>query len=335
MLRPDGTSFMVEGSSLGIEYEGESAIQVIFSDVSEKKKMMDSLILSEEKYRLIAENMTDLVVIIGEDGVMKYASPSHMHVLGYTPEEYEGKIVFEMVHPENLSEVQEEFDSLFETSGSSIFELRIKHITKGWVWIEAKGSIFLDEEHGKKHLLLASREIEERKAFQEKLKKMAFHDELTGLPNRRLFQDRMEQTLKESKRNHQKCALLYLDIDKFKWVNDQLGHATGDELLRQFGNRVNACLRESDTLARQGGDEFTILLPHIENEENARKCAERIIECLQDAWTVSDHTFKTTSSIGIALYPENGKSMDELMTNADRALYEAKESGRNTYQFSK
>ena len=332
MLRADGSSFNVEGSSLGIEYEGEAATQVIFTDVSERKKMMKALITSEEKYRLIAENMTDLVAIIGENGVMKYASPSHLPILGYSSEEFEGTVAFDIVHPENLSEVHAKFKFLFETFESAVLEFRSKHKTKGWVWLETKASIFNDEEHGKKFMLIVSREIEERKELQEKLKQMAFHDELTGLPNRRLFQDRIQQTLKDAKRNPKKCALLFLDIDKFKWVNDHLGHSIGDELLKQFGKRIVSCLRESDTLARLGGDEFTILLPDIQKEENARLCAERIIERLQDPWTIGEHTFKTTSSIGIAFYPKDGLTMDHLLTNADRALYAAKESGRNMYQ---
>ena len=335
MLRADGSSFIVEGSSLGIEHQQAHEAQIIFSDVSERKKMMKALILSEEKYRLMADNMTDLVAIIGENGVMKYASPSYLPILGFSPEYYEGSLAFDMVHPEHLSNILTIFNSLFETSGSAVASDCLSPLPQVLRWLETKGSIFIDEEHGKKLLLIVSREIEERKALQEKLKEMAFHDELTGLPNRRLFQERMQQTLKEAKRNHQKCAILYLDIDKFKWVNDQLGHATGDALLQQFGKRVSFCLRDSDTLARQGGDEFTVLLPNIENEENARACAERIIEILQEEWTIGEHTFKTTSSIGIALYPKDGMKMDQLLTNADRALYAAKESGRNTYQVYK
>jgi len=189
-------------------------------------------------------------------------------------------------------------------------------------------------DYGEQFLLIVSREIEERKLLQEKLKKMAFHDELTQLPNRRLFQDRMQQTLKEAKRNNRKFALLYMDIDKFKWVNDHLGHSVGDELLQLFGERVSACLRESDTLARQGGDEFTILLPNVKEEENVLLCVDRIIESLQEEWTIGEHTFKTTSSIGIAFYPQDGTNMDQLFTSADQALYSAKKSGRNTYRMS-
>jgi len=332
MLRKDGSSFVMEGTALGIEYEGEPAVQVIFRDVSEKKEIENALIRSEEKYRLIADNMTDLVAIIDENGFINYASPSSFTVLGNTSEYYEKKSAFDFVHQEDLPKVLEMFNSVFVSKESIVMEFRVKHKTKSWIWIESKGSFFIDEEHGKPFLLFVAYSIGKRKALQEKMELMAFHDELTGLPNRRLFQQNMSQTLTEAKRHHRTFALLYMDIDKFKWVNDQLGHSTGDELLIQFGERVLSCLRESDILARQGGDEFTVLLTDIENEVNAHTCAERIIASLQPEWRIGEHNFNTTSSIGIAIYPKDGMTVDELMTNADRALYEAKECGRNTYR---
>jgi len=332
MLRADRSSFIAEATFLGIDYEDEPAVQVIFRDISERKVMEEALIRSEEKYRLIADNMTDLVSIIGVDGVIKYVSPSYFPVLGFPVDSYEGTTAFHNVHPEDLSSAHEAFNLIFSTKGSGNLEFRLKHKTKDWKWVEAKGSFFIDEEHGSEFLLIVAREIGERKLLREKLKAMAFHDELTGLPNRRLFQEKMKQTIKEAKRHRRKFALLYMDIDKFKWVNDQLGHSIGDELLKQFGKRVRSCLRESDILARQGGDEFLVLLPEIDDEENARNCAERIVKCLQQPWMIGKNTFITTSSIGIAIYPKDGMTMDELMTNADRALYEVKNSGRNTYR---
>ena len=330
MLRADGSSFIAEGTTVGIEYDGEPAVQVILRDVTERIKMMEKLTVSEEKYRLIANNMTDLVAIIDANGVVKYASPSSLKVLGNSSEYYENKSAFDFLHHEDLPDVLEKFNNVFSTKESSVIEFRVKHKTKGLIWIESKGSFFFDEEHGEPYLLFVAYSIGERKALQEELKRMAFHDELTELPNRRLFQERMMQTLKEAKRRHQKCALLYLDIDKFKRINDHYGHSIGDELLQQFGKRVATCLRDSDTLARQGGDEFTILLPNIEDEENALVCARRIVDCLQEPWTIAEQTFKTTSSIGIACYPRDGVTMDELMKRADQALYAAKENGRNT-----
>ena len=158
---------------------------------------------------------------------------------------------------------------------------------------------------------------------------MAFYDSLTGIPNRRLFQEKLVQAIKEADRYERKFALLYLDIDKFKEINDTLGHEAGDELLKKFSKRVQSSLRDSDTLGRQGGDEFTILLCDIKEEQTAVRIAERILNSLQEPWTINNKKIYTTSSIGVAFYPKDGTSFDELMKYADTAMYAAKETGRN------
>nr|WP_268968874.1 GGDEF domain-containing protein [Ureibacillus chungkukjangi] len=158
---------------------------------------------------------------------------------------------------------------------------------------------------------------------------MAFYDALTGIPNRRLFQEKLMQIIKETNRYERKFAIIYMDIDDFKGINDMLGHDAGDELLKQFAKRVQFCLRESDTFARQGGDEFTILLCEIKEEQDAVIIAERILAALQNPWTISNYEFTTTSSLGVAFYPKDGTSFAELMKYADKAMYEAKETGKN------
>ncbi|WP_277586821.1 sensor domain-containing protein [Psychrobacillus antarcticus] len=333
-LKKDGST--IEVSITLSPLHNESGEVVAFSgisrDITERKVLLENLVRSEEKYRLIAENMTDLVLIIDENGKTNYVSPSYFTVLGIPLMDFEGTYAMDFVHPDDLPKVLKVFKENISTKGSANVVCRLKHKTKSWLWVEAKASYFIDEEHGKPFLLVVSRDFEEKKQLREELKLMAFHDSLTGLPNRRLFEEKMQQSLKEAKRHHQKCALLYLDIDKFKWVNDNLGHSTGDELLKLFAQRVSKSIRNDDILARQGGDEFTILLSHIENEEDARTCAERILESLQQVWEIGEHHFETTSSIGIALYPQDGDNIDKLFTNADYALYEAKKSGRNTYR---
>ncbi|MDN4607705.1 sensor domain-containing protein [Sporosarcina highlanderae] len=330
MKRKDGTSFITESILLGIEYENKPAVHVIFRDITEKKIIEEALRNSEEKYRLITEHMTDFVTVIDEQGIITYASPSSYPVLGYSPDDYEGTPVSCKVHPDDYPSVQEQARNLFQLKHSCEMEFRYMHRTNDWIWVEAIGTYF--EEKGKGYLLFVSRVIEEKKSIREKLTSMAFHDELTGLPNRRLFRERMSETLEEAKRNYSKCAVLFMDIDKFKWVNDHLGHSVGDMLLKQFANRVNnGILRENDIFARQGGDEFLVLLPDIESEENAIGMAKRILDCLQEKWRVGDEEFTATSSIGIAVFPKDGTSIDELLTNADSALYRAKENGRNNY----
>lgn len=335
LLKADRSTFIAEVTFLGIEFENKLAVQILFRDITEKKRTEEALIRSEEKYRLIAENMTDLVTIVNGNREVIYTSPSRINVLGVFPEESVGKQAHDNVHPDDYPEFKSFIDDLFLTQGVGELEFRYRHKTQKWIWMETKASYFVDEENGKGFLLFVSRDIEEKKKLREKLRMMAFQDELTGLPNRRAFHKKVLQTLEEARENKEKFALLYLDIDKFKCVNDRLGHLAGDQLLRCFAERVGSVLREDDVLARQGGDEFLILLPYVKGEENVKWVATRILESMQEEWQIDGHSFTTTSSIGIAVYPRDGDSMEELLSHADDALYKAKESGRNRLRMHK
>lgn len=218
------------------------------------------------------------------------------------------------------------------TQKSFTYEIIRKHKDGFNVWVEVKGTPMFDESGDFKNFILVGREITERKKLEGHLEYLSFHDVLTGIPNRRLFQDRLEQSLKEAQRYQRKLAVMYMDMDKFKQINDTLGHNVGDELLKQFVERVKGHLRESDTFARQGGDEFIILLSEIQEENGALGIAERILTSLQETWVIGEHIFQTTSSIGIAFYPDDGVTTLELMKHADTALYKAKEDGRNNFK---
>lgn len=148
-------------------------------------------------------------------------------------------------------------------------------------------------------------------------------------PNRRLFHDRFKQAIKEAERYGRKMAVLYMDMDKCKSINDTLGHDVGDELLKQVAERVSGCLRESDLFARQGGDEFTILLAEIRDEQDAIEVAHRILSSLQEPWKIREHIFTTTLSLGVSFYPSDAITRRTLVKYADEALYDAKQSGKN------
>jgi diguanylate cyclase (GGDEF)-like protein len=189
---------------------------------------------------------------------------------------------------------------------------------------------------GQLDIKLLSRAIRytiERKRAEVEIKKLAYYDTLTGLPNRLLFGDRLKQAIVAAERDKKGLALLYLDLDQFKYINDTLGHAYGDRLLKISADRIQGCLRGSDTVARIGGDEFVIILPLLSGTEDALKVALKILETLRKPVQFENHTIHTSASIGIALYPKNGATVDELMKNADIAMYQAKEKGRNNYQF--
>jgi len=176
------------------------------------------------------------------------------------------------------------------------------------------------------------RDITERTYAEEQIKHLAYHDALTNLPNRLLFKDRLTVALSHAQREGARLAVLFLDLDRFKVINDSLGHNIGDQLLQAVAARVHACVRESDTVARLGGDEFTVLLPRLHRSDDAAPIAAKIIEAVRYPFHIEGREFFTTTSIGISLFPEDGTDAETLIKNADTAMYQAKELGRDNYQ---
>jgi diguanylate cyclase (GGDEF)-like protein len=172
-------------------------------------------------------------------------------------------------------------------------------------------------------------DITERKDFENDIQHIAQHDALTHLPNRALFNDRLQQAIATALRNKSRLALMFIDLDKFKPVNDTYGHGVGDLLLKEVALRIQDCLRESDTAARIGGDEFVVLLPAIETEQDAGTVGEKVLDALNRPFVLAGHTLEISGSIGVAVYPEHGKDEKLLVKSADIAMYHAKKNGRN------
>jgi diguanylate cyclase (GGDEF)-like protein len=177
-----------------------------------------------------------------------------------------------------------------------------------------------------------ARDIDERKKAEATIFHMAYHDTLTGLPNRLLFHDRLNMTISAAQRNNKKFAVMMLDLDGFKLVNDLLGHDIGDLLLQNAGYRLRGHLRKSDTVARMGGDEFMLLLPEINQKEDAEAIAGKIVDSFHHSFILKNHELRITTSIGIAIYPDSGMDFDTLKKNADVAMYKVKEKGRDNFQ---
>ncbi len=206
-------------------------------------------------------------------------------------------------------------EPLWAIARVNVFTLWLGH---GLLWLVSLAGIGL----GGRQLMQSERER----------KRMAYHDDLTGLPNRRLFNDRLTLGLAHAQRNRQKLAVMLLDLDNFKEVNDTLGHSMGDKLLQAVGDRLTSLLRKGDTVARMGGDEFMLLLPGITRLEDAAKTARKTLEAFRRPVEFDSHKFRITTSIGIALYPDDGEDSDTLVKNADIAMYRAKGEGRDNYQ---
>ena len=177
------------------------------------------------------------------------------------------------------------------------------------------------------------RDITEIKKNEEKLKHQAYFDSLTGIPNRTLFLDRSEIALNQAKRSNEGLAVIFIDLDEFKVLNDTLGHDAGDIMLKTVSQRFINCARKSDTVSRRGGDEFTILMPRIKNIDDTVKLAERILDSNKNAISIKDKMVFPKTSIGISVYPQDGDSIETLINNADKAMYNAKESGKNQFSF--
>ena len=178
---------------------------------------------------------------------------------------------------------------------------------------------------------VVARDITERLASEKLIHFQAYHDLLTGLPNRALFHDRLSNTISNARREKENLAVLFLDLDRFKAVNDTLGHSVGDELLKQVANRLKSGLREGDTVARLGGDEFIILLPHVESELMARVVGKKMVETIKSPFFVEGNEIFVTGSIGISMFPHDGETADLLIKNSDTAMYYTKEQGKNNY----
>ena len=181
--------------------------------------------------------------------------------------------------------------------------------------------------------VIVFRDVSTARAMAAQMTHSAQHDFLTGLPNRMLLNDRVSQAIVLAPRHSKKVAVLFLDLDGFKHINDSLGHPTGDKLLQSIAKRLVACVRSSDTVSRQGGDEFVVLLSEMEQSEDAAISALRILQAVAEAHTIDHHDLHVTTSIGVSVFPDDGKDAETLIKNADTAMYQAKENGRQSYQF--
>lgn len=217
-----------------------------------------------------------------------------------------------------------------DQQGSLVFES--VHQCKDGSTIAVEISSRKIDYEGKSCILSIARDMARRKQAEEKIRQMAYHDSLTGLPNRKLFSDRVDIALAQTGGNQNNVAVIMLDLDNFKDINDTLGHDTGDLLLKAVTERLNAAMRKSDTVARFGGDEFVLLLPELKGIEDATPVAQRIVESFRDPFLINTHQLIVTASIGIAVYPYDGSDEVALLKNADVAMYQAKQAGRDRYQ---
>ena len=294
--------------------------------------------LAEARLRVIGAAAQDAIIMMDNAGRIAFWNEAAQRLFGYSEQEARGKHLHELIVPERYrTEFERSFDCIGRNESGHVAgkTLELAGLRKDGTQIVTEHSIAGVSVDGQWHTLCIVRDVTERKQFEDRIRHLANYDNLTGLPNRSLFYDRLRQAINLAGRNRHELSLLYLDLDKFKSVNDTLGHDAGDEILKGAADRIQQQVRESDTVARIGGDEFAVILPKITSEQDAATVARKIIDALFAAFELSGEKRQQVhigASIGIATFPADGADMDALLKAADSAMYKAKQLG-NSFSF--
>jgi diguanylate cyclase (GGDEF)-like protein/PAS domain S-box-containing protein len=315
---------------------------------SENRNISWRLECSEKLYRYLVDSSPDIIYTLDPEGRFTFVNDRVHQLLGFRRDELIGKHYSVLVHEEDLERAQYVFvERRGGDRASRNVELRLKNRnadddqhtfdnTLTTISFNSMGIYAQDQATRKKEYFGTygiARDITDRKRAEKLISYQAYHDILTDLPNRVLFRDRLELALIQAKRNERQLAVMFVDLDRFKLVNDTLGHMKGDELLQQVAGRLKDSLRRGDTLARLGGDEFTVLLPDLREKQDAAIIAEKFLECLHDSFCLDGHELHVSASIGIAGFPTDGETIDDLIRHADIAMYQVKALGKNGYSF--
>jgi len=294
---------------------------IIRSEVAE-------LVKSEARFRALVQQSTDVTLIIDKEGGIRFASPAVADVFRRTPADVEGTSLASLVHPDDAAALSR-FLRAAGAGENSVAEWRVRGDEDRWLWTE-NSSTDLTAEPAIAGIVVNTRDVSERRSLESRLTHQAYHDALTRLANRSLFLNRVAHAISRAPRGHKPSAVLFLDLDDFKKVNDSLGHAAGDELLVASASRLATCVRPGDTIARLGGDEFAILLEQIQGIDDAVQIADRITNSMRNSFRVQNRDVFVGVSIGIAEISTE-LTPDEVLRNADLAMYFAKGSDKGRY----
>jgi len=312
------------------------------------KQVHQRLEASEYRYRFIVDNSPDIIYMLDEAGYFCFVNDRISQLLDYSQDDLIGHHYSEVVHEDDLEKARYAFAERRtgdRASRNVEFRLRCKDNTQPSRYFESRSvsielnsmGIYQETGSNKEKCFVGTygvaRDISERKRAEEIINFQLYHDLLTQLPNRALLRDRLGLAISQARRSGSQLALMYLDMDRFKVINDSLGHVAGDQLLQTVANRLRNCLRDSDTLARVGGDEFNLLVPEISGRVDAIHLVEKVIDNLKDPVLIDGVEVFISFSIGIALFPEDGESMDSLIKHADIAMYHVKRHGKDGYEF--
>ncbi len=312
------------------------ALEGFLQDVTERKEAAQALQEAERRYRSIFENAIEGVFQTTPDGTYIAVNPALARIYGYhSPEDLIvglRDISHQLyVEPERRTE----FMRLMEQHGSvSNFESRVYRRDGDIIWISENARAVYDDADKLICYEGTVEAITERKLYEAEMRHQATHDALTGLPNRNMLHEHLQRAIQVARQKGGLTAVVFVDLDQFKFINDSLGHQVGDELLKTVAQRLQACLRDTDMVARQGGDEFVLVLQNqTGGEQGIAEVMQRILAAVARPWQAGDREFQVTASIGVSRYPADGKDVETLLKQADSAMYRAKEQGRNNFQF--
>lgn len=331
--RKDGSRFPVEAFRRAVQSEGNHVIVAVVRDVTERRAAEEEL----RRFRVAMDNSADMIVLIDRT-TMRFVdvNTTACMLLGYSREELLGMGPQDVL-PVSREELERDYDSLIARPSGQTGVI-LSGMTSHYRCKDGSLLPFESTRHvlrsGDTHIIAAiSRDIRARLVIEEKVAHLAQFDALTGLPNRNVFQDRLTQAMALAKRNTWPMAVLFIDLDRFKLVNDTLGHAAGDTLLKEAAERLRNCIRSSDTVGRLGGDEFAAILSELGKPGDAGLVAQKIVDIFKRPFDLEGKVTHVTASVGVTLYPADSDNAEALIINADAAMYRAKEQGRNNYQY--
>lgn len=311
------------------------ALEGFIQDITVRRTSEEALKEAERRYRSIFENTVEGIFQSSAQGQYLRANPALAKIYGYdSPEELVSKLndIEKQLYVDPARR-QEFLRTMQSRQHSTNFESQVFRRDGSIIWISENARAVRDDNDEFLYFEGTVEDITDRKNYNQRIEYQATHDDLTGLPNRALLKDRLQQAISNADRTGSQVAVVFVDLDKFKDVNDSMGHLAGDQLLITMGQRLQSCVRDSDTVARPGGDEFVLILSNLHNLQSLSQTLERILSATAKPATIQQREFIVTSSLGVSLYPDDGKDCDTLLKNADTAMYEAKKAGKNNFQF--
>lgn len=312
----------------------EKGLFLVLKDVRVVDYLSSMYRESQLNFKIIAESVQDVIILMDDQKNYIYISPSSKTMFDFDPKrDYLNKEPFFNIHPDYLELLDQCFNNAIENGIPFSITLKALHMTRGWVWTQLSGTPVFDNERFK-HIVLVARDITLQKENEEKLTYLAYHDSLTGLPNRRYFEKCLREAIEKLNMEDKYFSLLFFDIDDFKYINDQCGHETGDQVIKEFAKRVQAIVGNDGVASRLGGDEFIVILKHVKSEVDVKKFIYKIQQATMETIVTDKKEITITSSIGATICTTKFKDISYFVNRADESLYNVKEKGKNKYHIN-